>query len=399
MQYRELVKNREKVSLLSYGCMRFPSKAMNIDKEKTFEQLKYAFDEGVNYFDTAYFYHKGKSEVVLGEFIKKFDIRDKIFIADKLPAFMVNKKEDIRKFFSTQLKRLDTSYIDYYLMHMLSSLEDWNRLKSFGIIEFIDEKKKTGEIVNVGFSFHGRPEEFIKILEDYNWDFCQIQFNYLDTKTQAGEKGLLRAYELGVGVVIMEPLRGGLLASKAPTKVKDIINHDKEKLSPAYWGLRFIMNYKEVATVLSGMNDIDHIKENVDVANNTLPDSLNETQIGLLDKVKNVYDELTKVPCTACNYCMPCPFGVDIPGTFSDYNSKYFFGKFTMSRFMYIGKSIGFLGDKKSGANQCVACGKCAKHCPQNIDIPAKLKEAHRELDNKFIRYCASVGTKLIKRK
>ncbi len=397
MQYRKLTNSGHDISLLGYGCMRFPSKGVNIDKDEAIKQMKYAFDEGVNYYDTAYPYHAGKSEVVLGEFIKKYNIRNKVYIADKLPTFMVNKKEQIDKFFNTQLKRLNTHYIDFYLMHTLSSLSDWEKLKTFGIIEFIDSKKADGIIHNIGFSFHGRAEEFIKILEDYSWDFCQIQYNYLDTNYQAGEKGLKRAYELGIGVVVMEPLRGGVLASKAPDKVKKILSADSENLSPAYWALRFVMNQKEVSCVLSGMNELTHIKENIDVADKTHIGSLTESQQKVIEDITQVYEDLMRVPCTGCNYCMPCPFGVDIPGIFSDYNSKYFFGSL-MDRFMYIGKAIGLLGGKKSGANLCTSCGKCKKHCPQNIDIPYKLKEAHKELDIPFIRGVLAVGTKFIKR-
>ncbi len=398
MQYRKLTSGGEDISLLGYGCMRFPTKGASIDKVEAFKQMKYAYDEGVNYFDTAYPYHGGKSEVVLGEFIKKYDIRDKIYIADKLPAFLITKQEQIEKYFATQLKRLDTNYIDFYLMHALSSFKDWDKLKKFGILEFIEQKKASGEIHNIGFSFHGKSEEFIKIIEDYEWDFCQIQYNYLDINYQAGQKGLKRAYELGIGVAIMEPLRGGLLASKAPNKVRAILEKDEEKLSPAYWALRFVMNQKGVSTVLSGMNDINHIKENIDVASKTQADSLTKKQLKVIGDITRVYDELMKVPCTGCNYCMPCPFNVDIPGTFSEYNSKYFFDRNMMSKVMYVGKSVGFMGEKKSGANNCTSCGKCKRHCPQNIDIPNKLQEAHKDLDSLILRVPFSLASKIMKR-
>ncbi len=397
MLYRKLAKNGPEVSLLGYGCMRLPTKGNGIDKQLTFSQMKLAFDEGVNYFDTAYPYHGGKSEVVLGEFIKKYDIRDKVYIADKLPSFLTSKKEQIAKYFNTQLERLGTDYIDFYLMHMLSSLADWEKLKEFGIINFIKEKKATGAIKFIGFSFHGRPDEFIKILEDYPWDFCQIQFNYLDENNQAGLNGLKRAEELGIGVAVMEPLRGGALAASAPDKVKDIFSKHEEKHSAAYWALRFVMNHSGVATVLSGMNATEHIKENIKVASLTKENSMTENELKVIDEIKSVYKELMKVPCTGCNYCMPCPFGVDIPGTFSDYNSIYFFGKKTgFVKFQYASKCIGMLGDKKSGANLCTGCGKCKKHCPQSIDIPVKLKEAHKELDSKVMRFGVTMMAKFM---
>ncbi len=400
MQYRKLVNDGPDISLLGYGCMRFHTKGGSIDKELAFSQMKLAFDNGVNYYDTAYPYHRGKSEVLLGEFIKKYNIRDKLYIADKLPAFLISKKEQIEKYFSTQIERLDTDYIDFYLMHMLTSLDDWNKLKNFGILDFIDNKMSKGLIKYIGFSFHGRPDEFIKILEDYPWDFCQIQLNYLDENNQAGVAGLRRAEELGIGVVVMEPLRGGALAEKAPDKVKDIVNNYKEKHSPAYWALRFVMNYSGVATVLSGMNEDSHIKENAEVASATTVGSMNDDELQVIEDIKNVYNKLMKVPCTGCNYCMPCPFGVDIPGTFTDYNNIYYFNSKSMfAKFQYAGKCVGMLGGTKSGANLCKNCGKCTEHCPQNIDIPTKLSDAHKELGSKVMRAGLSVASKFMKRK
>ncbi len=384
MQYRTLVKNAPVVSVLGYGCMRFPLKGNGINLELTFKQLKFAYDNGVNYFDTAYLYHGGKSEIILGEFIKKYNIRNKVYIADKLPAFLVNKPEQIEKFFKTQIERLGTHYIDYYLMHMLTSVLDWQKLKSLGIINFINEKKKCGVIKHIGFSYHGRPEDFIKILEDYPWDFCQIQYNYIDENYQAGKAGLVRAKELGIGVVVMEPLRGGALANQAPDKVKEIFKSYKEERSPANWALRFVMNHDGVSTVLSGMNVIDHIKDNINAATSTSVNSLNNEELTIIDEVKNVYKQLMKVPCTGCNYCTPCPFGVDIPLIFSDYNSKFFF-KGGLSGFQYLARHTGVLNEK-SGVDLCTECGKCKKHCPQNIDIPTKLKEAHKALDKPLIR-------------
>ncbi|MBN2794091.1 MAG: aldo/keto reductase [Clostridia bacterium] len=371
--------------------MRFPTKNGRIDEETTERQMLYAIEKGVNYFDTAYPYHAGKSEVVLGKILNKHQLRKKVFIADKLPVFLVNKSDQLDKFFSTQLKRLDTDYIDYYLMHMLDSLETWENLKTLGIRAFIDEKKASGAIRHIGFSFHGRPEEFIKILEDYPWEFCQIQYNYLDEYNQAGLQGLKAAYEKNIGVIVMEPLRGGNLAAKAPTQVIQHLNTYSEKRSPAFWALRWIWNQREVSVVLSGMNVDDHIKENIHVAEITLPQTMTEEEIKIIDDVKKIYLESMKVPCTGCNYCMPCLFGVDIPGTFSDYNNKYFFGG-KMAQFQYIGKSVGLFGGQKSGADLCTACGKCEKHCPQHIAIIDELKNAHKALDMKIVRS----GAKLV---
>ncbi len=384
MQYRRLVEGSEELSVLGYGCMRLPSRNGRIDEAKTEEQMLYAIDQGVNYFDTAYPYHAGRSEVVLGKILNKNQLRDKVYIADKLPAFLVSKEEQIEKYFATQLERLDTSYIDYYLMHMLDSMKSWEKLKNLGILDFIKEKKEAGAIRHIGFSFHGRPEEFIKILEDYPWDFCQIQFNYLDEYNQAGLAGLKRADELGIGVVIMEPLRGGNLAAKAPDKVKERFAAFKVKRSPADWALRWIWNHPEVSVVLSGMNVDEHIRENIKVASEVTPKSMSEEEVQVVDDVKKIYHELMKVPCTGCNYCMPCPFGVDIPGTFMEYNNKYFFGGM-MARMNYIGRTTGLMGASKSGADLCTECGKCERHCPQTIAIREELKKAHKDLDIKAI--------------
>jgi len=386
MQYRKLVKGGDDLSALGYGCMRLPTRGGRIDEKKAEEQMLYAFNEGVNYYDTAYPYHGGRSEVMLGKFVNNNNLRDQVYIADKLPAFLVNKPEQIESFFQTQLERLNMDYIDYYLMHMLDSLKAWEKLKRFGILEFIEEKKKTGKIRYVGFSFHGRPEEFIKILEDYDWDFCQIQFNYLDEYNQAGLAGLKRAHELGKGIVIMEPLRGGNLAAKAPDKVKARFAEYKEQRSPAFWALRWVWNHEEVSVVLSGMNVLDHVKENIEAAKMTTPNSMSEEEIKTVDDVKEIYSSLMKVPCTGCNYCMPCPFGVDIPGIFADYNNKYFFGG-QMARFQYIGREVGLFGMTKSSADLCTQCGKCEKHCPQSIQIRKELQAAHKDLDSRIMRF------------
>lgn len=395
MQYRNLVKNSDKLSVLGYGCMRLPTKNGRIDEKKAEEQLLYAFNQGVNYYDTAYPYHAGRSEVMLGKFINKHNLRDKIYIADKLPAFLVNKSEQIQKYFDTQLKRLNTDYIDYYLMHSLTSLQSWEKLKKLGIVDFIREKKASGQIRHIGFSFHGRQEDFIKILNDYDWEFCQIQFNYLDEYNQAGLAGLKKAYEKGIGVVIMEPLRGGNLAVKAPDKVIAKFTEYSEKRSAAYWALRWVWNHKEVGVVLSGMNVDEHIEENIKVANLTTPDSMSEEEIKIIDEIKEIYRSLMKVPCTGCNYCMPCPYGVEIPSIFSEYNSKYFFGG-RMAQLQYASRVLGALGISKSGADLCTACRKCEKHCPQNIEIRKELKNAHKELDSRLMRYTLRIATKFM---
>ncbi len=392
MQYRQLVKGAPPVSLLGFGCMRFKTNKNNIDKELAISLMHKAYLSGVNYFDTAYIYHQGKSETILGEFISQYDIRDKVYIADKLPCYLVLKPSQIESYFKTQLERLNTNYIDYYLMHTLDSFKTWQRLKDLGIIEFINKKKKTKEIHHIGFSFHGKCEDFIKILEDYPWDFTQIQFNYLDEYNQAGIEGLKKAAELNIGIVVMEPLRGGALGNKAPEEVNKMFSEYIIKKPAAFWGLRYVMNYKEVSCVLSGMNELEHVKENINVASITLENSMTNEEMELIEKAKALYNKLLKVPCTNCNYCMPCPYGVDIPQTFSDYNMKYFNPTSMISRALYVARSSGFHGERKSGGDSCVGCRKCLKTCPQNINIPMKLKEAHKDLNIPLL----NVGAKIV---
>ncbi len=397
MLYRTLVKDGPEVSLLGYGCMRFQTTGGAVNKDLAFQQLKLAFDHGVNYYDTAYIYHGGKSEGILGEFVKKYNLRDRVLIADKLPSYLVTRPEHTEKFLSTQLARLDTDYIDFYLMHMLTGMADWEKLKALGIIAFLREKKKRGIIRHIGFSYHGRPEDFIAILEDYPWEFCQIQYNYIDENYQAGKAGLMRAKELGIGVVVMEPLRGGGLADKAPDKLRALFQDYPEQRSPAYWSLRFIMNHEGVGTVLSGMNESEHILDNVSVASVTSEGTMSEQELAVIARAKQVYHTLMKVPCTGCNYCTPCPFGVDIPLIFADYNSKFFF-QARINGFQYLARHTGVMGEK-SGVNLCTNCGICKKHCPQSIDIPIKLKEAHKELDRPFMRGALSVAAVFLGRK
>jgi predicted aldo/keto reductase-like oxidoreductase len=394
MQYRELIKGEEKLSVLGYGCMRFPQTNGKINEEETEKQILYAIKEGINYFDTAYPYHGGKSEVVLGNILEKHNMREDVYIADKMPSYLVRTDKDIEKFFNTQLERLKTNYIDYYLMHTLDSLAAWERLKKFGMIEYIEKWKKEGKIKHIGFSFHGRIEEFKKIVDDYDWEFCQIQYNYLDENYQAGTEGLEYAYAKGLGVIIMEPLRGGSLSSNVPDKVKKRFENYSKDRSPAEWALKWLWNQEEVSVILSGMNVLDHVKENMRVASETHPNSLKEEEIEVIDDVKEIYKELMKVPCTGCNYCMPCPFGVDIPGAFSAYNDKYFFDD-KMAGFKYVGFSSGITGGKESGANLCKACGKCEKVCPQHIKIIEELKNVDKELDSKLMRFGIKVFKKI----
>ena len=375
MKYRS-DKYGNQISVLGYGCMRFTSKMGKIDFQKAEKEILTAYNAGVNYYDTAYIYPG--SEAFLGEVLEKNNIRDKVYIATKLPQYMIKTKEDIEKYFEEELKRLRTDHIDYYLMHMLADIKSWDKLKALGIEDWIKEKKENGKIKQIGFSYHGNSDMFCEIIDVYDWDFCQIQYNYLDENSQAGRKGLNYAASKGIPVVIMEPLRGGRLANNLPEKARKLFEKYEIKRTPAEWAFRWLWNQKEIMCVLSGMNSIQMVEENVKNAATAEIGEFTEKDEELLKNVVAAINEKMKVPCTGCRYCMPCPKSVDIPGTFSAYNKKYTDGKFTALK-EYI--MCTAMRKDSTAASNCVACGKCEMHCPQNIKIREELKKAKKELE------------------
>jgi len=374
MQYRK-DKYGKDLSVLGFGCMRFTKKGNALDLEKAEKEIMTAFRAGVNYYDTAYIYPG--SEVLLGTVLERNGIRNRVCIATKLPQYMVSSLSGAEKTFREELSRLRTDYIDYYLMHMLTDVAQWERLKQMGIQDWIAEKKASGMIRNIGFSYHGNTENFLSILEDYDWDFCQIQYNYLDETTQAGVRGLKAAAAKGIPVIIMEPLRGGKLVSLLPPEARKAMAENEREWSPAAWAFRWLFNQPEVTVVLSGMNSVDMVNENIETADTAFPGDLKEADFALLEKVKAMIRAREKVGCTACRYCMPCPKGVDIPGIFRCYNAMYSEGK-SDGRFQFA-QTVG-LTRRPAFATQCVGCGKCEKHCPQGIPIREKLKEADKAL-------------------
>ena len=363
------------LSALGFGCMRFTTKNNKIDIDKAEREIMRSIELGVNYFDTAYIY--SGSEVAIGEIFERNHVREKIHIATKLPQYLISSRKAIDKYFSEHLKRLRTDYIDYYLMHMLTDIEAWNKLKSLGIEEWIDEKKKSGEIRNIGFSFHGNTDMFLKLLNAYDWDFCQIQYNYLDEDTQAGRKGLEAAEEKGIPVIIMEPLRGGKLVDLMPEEAKELIRNNDRGYSAAEWAFRWLYDQKGVTVVLSGMNSVEMVEENCRTADLCLPGSLTAEDKELIGKVRGIIEDKMKVGCTGCRYCMPCPRNVDIPSIFRCYNHMYSESKSTGRREYF--QTVGFQ-KKPADASECIGCGKCEQHCPQHLEIRKKLKEADKEL-------------------
>ena len=374
MQYRK-DKNGNDLSILGYGCMRFTRKGSGIDIEKTEKELLTAYRAGVNYYDTAYIYPG--SEAALGEILERNRIRDKVNIATKLPQYLIGNRPALDRYFGEELNRLRTDHVDYYLMHHLTDVAMWEKLKKVGILDWIREKKETGAIRNIGFSYHGNTENFLKILNDYDWDFCQIQYNYLDEVAQAGKAGLQAAAAKGIPVMIMEPLRGGKLVNMLPDAARKAMADSGRNWSPAEWGLRWLYNQPEVTVVLSGMNSVEMVEANCRTASEAKSGSMSEADLETLEKVKRAIREKEKVGCTGCRYCMPCPKGVDIPGIFRCWNAMYTESK-SAGRTQFI-QTVG-LTREPAFASQCIRCGKCEQHCPQSIPIREKLQEADRAL-------------------
>ncbi len=393
MQYRNDRKG-EPLSILGYGCMRFTRKGGGIDLAKAEKEILTAFRAGVNYYDTAYIYPG--SEAALGEILERNGLRDRVRIATKLPQYMAGSRAAADRFFNEELSRLRTGYVDYYLMHLMTDIVQWERLKGLGIEDWIREKKAAGQIRNIGFSYHGNTENFLKILECYDWDFCQIQYNYIDETTQAGVKGLRAAAARGIPVIIMEPLRGGKLVSMLPEGAKKAFRSSGRDWSPAEWAFRWLYNQPEVTVVLSGMNSTEMVEENCRVASGAEAGQLTPADLETIDLVRRRIRENEKVGCTGCRYCMPCPHGVDIPGTFRCYNRMYTETKHA-GRFEYA-QTIG-LTREPAFATQCVGCGKCEKHCPQSIPIREKLKEADRALRTMPYRIGISLARKYMLRR
>ena len=384
MKYRKDRKGND-ISVLGFGCMRFTRKGSEIDLEKAEKELMLAIRGGVNYLDTAYIYPG--SEELLGKILTRNHCRDKVYLATKLPHYLIRSIEGAEKKFQEELQRLQTDYVDYYLMHMLNDVKTWDNLVSMGMIRWIEEKKKNGQIRNIGFSYHGNTENFKILLDAYDWDFCQIQYNYLDEHSQAGRAGLEYAGEKGIPVIIMEPLRGGRLVNNLPQEAKQLIGQSDFVQTPAELAFRWLWNHPQVTCVLSGMNSVEMIEENLRIADGSEAGGFTEEQFQLVKQVKEAIQKKMKVGCTGCGYCMPCPKGVDIPMTFHCYNVRYSEGK-KSGMWEYIQSTA--MRREPSGASQCVGCGKCEKHCPQGIQIRDMLKEAVRELETpkyKVIRW------------
>lgn len=375
MLYRRFGREDFIVSSLGFGCMRFPTINNNdeiIDEEKSIEMLRYAIDNGVNYVDTAYPYHKGQSEILVGKALKD-GYRERVKLATKSPVWLTESYEDFYKYLNEQLEKLQTSYIDMYLLHALNK-ERWEAILKLDVLKFLDEAKEKGLIKHPGFSFHGDLDTFKQIVDSYDWSFCQIQYNILDVDYQAGVEGLKYASSKGLAVIIMEPLKGGKLAVTPPDEIQNLWNKSKIKRPPVHWALKWLWNQPEVTLILSGMSSLDQVMDNISYAEDSEIDSLSDEELKIVDEVRDTYNNLIKINCTKCGYCMPCPQGVDIPLNFSIYNDRHIYNDLKSSL-----KKYEDLHENKK-ASSCIECGKCQPLCPQNLPIIDTLKTMHEQL-------------------
>lgn len=381
MEYRKFGDLGFEVSIFGLGCMRLPLEVQpdgttdpaKIDEQEAIKMIRYAIDNGVNYLDTAYPYHGGNSERLLAKALKD-GYREKVKIATKLPVWLAESYEDFEKLLDEQLAKLEVEYIDFYLLHALSK-DRWDKIKELGVLDFLDQAVAAGKVKYPGFSFHDELPVFKEIIDSYDWKMCQIQLNILDQDYQAGVEGMRYAASKGIPVVIMEPLRGGRLAHNVPEDVKALWDQAETKRSPVEWAFRWLYNFPEITVILSGVSTMEQLKDNLEIFSKSAPNSMDEKELELVRKVKELYDSKIKVGCTGCNYCVPCPSGVEIPRIFSIYNDYSIFGGAKEFKEMYKG-----LMNEGKDASSCVECGQCESECPQHISIIDKLKEAHEVL-------------------
>ncbi len=374
MQYRPFGDSGIEVSALGLGLMRLPTTgddSSDLDMQECIRMVHRAIEEGVTYFDTAYRYHGGSSEPLVAEALTG-GYREKVHLATKLPTWLVESEGDLERYFTEQLQRMGTDYVDSYLLHGLDA-DRWDNMKRVGALQFLDEIRSDGRARTVGFSFHDELDVFRRIVDSHDWDMCLIQLNYMDHAYQAGVAGMRYAADRGMGVAVMEPLRGGNLAGRVPDDIRAIWDRAEVQRTPAEWGLRWVWNHPEVSVVLSGMSTMEQLLENVRTAEDALPDSLTEDEKALIDEVRDIYLQRTRVDCTGCEYCMPCPEGVEIPRIFNIYNDASMFGEVARSG---AASSYANVVSNDGGVDRCVDCGECLEACPQDIDIPAALREA-----------------------
>ena len=388
MQNRIIKKNGDEISPLGFGAMRLPLKNGKIDRQKARELIFYAIDNGVNFIDTAYLY--GDSESFLGEILTE-EYKSKVKICTKLPSINVRKYEDMENFLNEQLKRLNVDCIDYYLIHAID-LKAFNRLVKKDLKKFIDKARDEGKIENIGFSYHGPKDEFETIVDSYDWDVVMVQYNYFDENVQASMEGIEYAASKGLGIFVMEPLKGGILAGKMPKDAEEIFKKANSDKSTAQWAMQWVLNNRNVTCALSGMNSFDQLEENLAIANITTPLSMTFEEMETVELVKRVMRNSLKINCSTCGYCMPCPQGVNIPECIKIYNEKYLFGhkglvnESLIDYYQYVGGIMGNSGN----AGKCNGCGKCLRKCPQKLDIISEMEKVKKEFEFPGFRYILS---------
>jgi predicted aldo/keto reductase-like oxidoreductase len=384
MQYRTLGKSGVEVSVLGFGCMRLPilggagsaadifNPEKLIDEEEATRMVEYAVNHGINYFDTAYGYHGGQSETFLGRAIAPY--RDRVLIASKLPVWMVQSEGDFDRILDEQLMRLDTGHLDFYLLHGLAR-HFWEPVREMGVFKFLDRALADGRVKHVGFSFHDDIKIFKEIVDSYDWEMCQIQYNYYDENYQAGKEGLDYAAERNIGVIAMEPLRGGKIVDRIPDEVQKVWDAAPVWRSSVEWAFQWIWDQPGVAMALSGMSNLAQVLQNVDLAGEAESNPLTVEETGIVREVRELYRRMMKVDCTNCAYCMPCPYGVNIPMNFSLYNDMFMFKDPELSVMLY-----NHMVPPQQRASACTECGECEKLCPQHIAIIHDLKAVHETL-------------------
>lgn len=399
MEKRIVKKTREELSPIGFGAMRLPSKNGKINYKESEKLIHHAIDNGINIIDTAAIYNNGESEKVLGKALKG-EYRNKVKISTKLPAMNIKKYEDMEKILNEQLERLQIDCIDYYFLHNVD-LKAMNRLLKKDVLKFLSKAKQEGKIKYVGFSYHGTTEEFPLLLDAYDWDMVMIQYNYFDNNVQADIEGIHHAASKGMGIFIMEPLKGGILAGKMPDEVESIFKKADPSKTNSEWSISWILNHPEITCVFSGMNNIAQIDENIAIGNSVEPHSMSLEELETIDYAKRALKELLQINCTSCGYCLPCPRGVNISECMKIYNEKYLFnqkGLLNQSLIDYYLTVSGIMIDS-SNAGLCNGCGKCLRKCPQHLDIPKELDKVKKEFKGHFFKFkvlfVKSIGMKI----
>ena len=399
MQYRKMPKGTDELSALGFGCMRLPGKGgdsmiSSVDMAAAKELVVHAIENGVNYLDTAWPYHRGDSERFLGEHIVP-EYRDRIYIATKLPSFSVNTRERMDEIFEKQRERLRVDVIDYYLMHSLNG-RLWDKMVGLGAKDFLDGLRASGKVRHVGFSFHGDADEFIRIVDDYDWEFVQVQMNILDENFQAGLAGIRYAAEKELGVIVMEPLRGGSLVRSMPKSVREVYDKAPVKKTPAEWAFSWLYDMPEVTVVLSGMHEKGDVDENLRIADKAVANGFGPQEKAVVGAAKDAFLDAMEIACTGCAYCMPCPQGINIPGNLKDLNDYHMFGRLgaKMMHWQYIGMRADKDGPKWAGS--CIQCGKCEKKCPQNLKIMDALAQTAKRLEGPFGKVISAIGRRVM---